>query len=201
MNNFKFNGQVEITVGLTSFCSFALTLHYLPNDGLAHKSTAVAIYIAFLFISVIPAMLDVVTGGPHYNGPYRQWPVVLFGVPHILFINPVATVLIVVSFIIQVRQTLDGSSSSLSVRGLAVQSLVFALLGVSWLLRVLWPPANMPTFYNSPIMNNYLLVGWAAVDHILFALGQAVLCFIICRRNITAAQRPVGETEPLLAGH
>jgi hypothetical protein len=31
-----------------------------------------------------------------------------------------------------------------------------------------------------------------------FALGQAVLCFIICRRNITAAQGPVGETEPLL---
>lgn len=38
------------------------------------------------------------------------------------------------------------------------------------------------------------------MDHLILALGQALLCFIVWRRGVNAAQGPAGETEPLLGG-
>ncbi|KAJ5200044.1 hypothetical protein N7491_009155 [Penicillium cf. griseofulvum] len=189
--------QVEIIV-LTSPDSFVLTLHYLP-DSQVHKGVALAIYSIFLLISIIPVLFDVITGGPYDKGAYRNWPLDIFRGFHIIFINPVVTLLIVISFVFQVRRSLQESSPCISVRGLAIQAFVFALLGMSWLLRVRWPTSDTSAYYDSSLVW-YRLVGWAAVDHLLFALGQAILCFIVWRYSTNAAQDPVGETEPLLNG-
>ncbi|KAJ5952238.1 uncharacterized protein N7479_010651 [Penicillium vulpinum] len=189
----------QMTVSYVLFLIyFALTLHYLP-DNRAHKYTAVAIYTVFLLISVIPELIDVITGGPHSNNSDRDFGLALFSVPHVMYINPVVTLLIIISFIFQAHKSWKESSACMSIRDLAIQALVFALLGVSWLLRLEWPPLNMPSFYQSRLAEVFCLVAWVPVDHFLFALGQALLCFVIWRRGVNAAHG-TGETEPLLGG-
>ncbi|KAJ5146648.1 uncharacterized protein N7515_001212 [Penicillium bovifimosum] len=189
----------QMTVSYVLFLIFfAFTLHYLPDD-VAHKLTALAVYSAFLFVSVFPELYYVITGGIYDNGPYRELPLSLFGGYHLIFVNPVVTLFMVISIIFQVRQTLQEPSSFMSVSVFAFQAFVFALLGVSWLLRIRWPPSGMPAFYRSPVLEMYRLVGWAAMDHLVYALWQALLCFIVWRRGVNSAQSPGGETEPLLA--
>ena len=64
---------------------FALTLHYLPNDNRVHKYTAVAIYITFLLISVIPEFIDIIAGDPHDTSSDRELLLAWFIIPHITF--------------------------------------------------------------------------------------------------------------------
>jgi hypothetical protein len=42
----------------------------------------------------------------------------------------------------------------------------------------------------------YQLVRWAAMDYLVHALRQALLCFIVWIRGVNSAQNPGGETEP-----
>lgn len=71
------------------------------------------------------------------------------------FINPVATLLIVISFVIMASCILQEPSPCMSLRGLATQVFVFTLLSVSWLLRVPRPLSDMPAYYDSPFVENY----------------------------------------------
>jgi hypothetical protein len=47
-------------------------------------------------------------------------------------------------------------------------------------------------------MKIYELVAWAAVDHLIFALEQALLCFVAWKRGVNAARDLERETAPLL---
>lgn len=183
---------------LINLCSFVLTLHYLPRDDLVHKGTALVIFIAFLLVSVIPELIDVIVGGPYDTNPDREFLLVWFGIPHITFINPVVTLSIIASFIIQIRRSLREKSLCLSVRILATQAVVFACLGASWFFRVLWPSSRIPAFFDSPFMEWYRQIGWPAVDHLIFSLGQAILCYITWRRTNGRTHSLSREREPLL---
>lgn len=60
----------------------------------------------------------------------------------------------------------------MGVRRLAIQAFIFASLSVSWLLRVQWPPSDIAAYYDSPFVEIYRLVGWAAVDHLILRLDR-----------------------------
>ncbi|OQE13975.1 hypothetical protein PENSTE_c040G05986 [Penicillium steckii] len=177
---------------------FALTLHYLPNDNRVHKYTAVAIYITFLLISVIPEFIDIIAGDPHDTSSDRELLLAWFIIPHITFVNPVVTLAISISFIIQIRRSLEEDSPCLSFRTLATQAIIFALLAISWPLRVSWPSDRIPAFFDSPLIEWYRQIGWPAVDHFVFAIGQAILCYVTRRRSIDTEDFLSGEREPLL---
>ncbi|KAJ5468181.1 hypothetical protein N7475_005933 [Penicillium sp. IBT 31633x] len=190
----------QMTISLVGFLIlFTFTL-YFPGDRLAHKCIALTIYTGFLFTGIIPELADVITGGPYVKDSDREFAAALLSGYHIFFVNPVVTIFIVVSFVIQTCRSLQHASSGMSVQGLGIQAFVFTLLGVSWLFRIRWPPSNMPSIYKSPILAMYTLVGWAPMDHLLFALGQAVLC-LVEKRRFRVVQDFAGETEPLLSGH
>ncbi|RFU80712.1 hypothetical protein TARUN_1481 [Trichoderma arundinaceum] len=159
------------------------------------------IYIAFLFISLIPVVVD--AAWPSHDADYHKWGLALFHGAHAFFIYPIIVTLILASFFPQRNQILQHPpgtpSSSLSLIGLAVQAVVFALLAMSWIWRLVFPWDEFvdgdPLFYG--LWTWYQTVGFVPVDHAAFALVQAALLAVAILH-----QRPWfagGESESLLA--
>lgn len=179
-----------------------MTLYFLPNDRLLHKCTALAIYSTFLLISVVPEIFDILSGIINDPKEDRRWLVAIFGGYHLYYINPDVTILMILSIFFQAYKILQGKSSALNLVGLMIQSIIFALLGVSFLLRLRHAPPDIPTPARSPFIKWYLCEGWAAVDHFIFAVGQVtLLCLSIWynrRRPVEEVPSREEETEPLL---
>ncbi|KAL6802776.1 hypothetical protein GGI42DRAFT_32187 [Trichoderma sp. SZMC 28013] len=153
--------------------------------------TVLSIYLAFLLLSVVPVIVD--AAWPSQDASSREWGLALFHGIHTMLINPIATILILAAFFSQRAEILQyppgTASSSLSLIGLAVQAVVFAVLALAWAWRFVFPGGG----YG---MTWYQLVGFVAVDHFAFALVQAALLAVavLHRGRIFTG----GETEPLL---
>lgn len=108
----------------------------------------------------------------------------------------------------QARLIRKWKCSGLSIVGLAIQTIVFALIGVLWLGRVKhYDGPGEPGVPGPPFAfyRWFIVSGWPAVDDLIFALVQGVLfCLAICtdRGRIRMDAGPVqdGESESLL-GH
>lgn len=117
-----------------------------------------------------------------------------------MFINPIVTIIGFASLFVQARVTRSRPSpGALSIVGLAIQAVVFAVVALYWPLRMTIPRE----FWNmSPLRSCitwYQLVGWAAVDNAVFAIVQAVLLWIAMRqRGGVQGMTTNGETTPLL---
>jgi hypothetical protein len=87
--------------------------------------------------------------------------------------------------------------------GLAVQAAVFALVAVSWVMRVQFPwellDGHKITF--GVLITWYEIVGWAAVDNAIFALVQIVLLWIVSHRSSQRIRAAGDESEPLLRAY
>lgn len=154
--------------------------------------TVLSIYLAFFLISLVPVVVD--AAWPSQDASSREWALALFHGIHTMLINPIVTILILASFFSQRAEILQHppgtASSSLSLVGLAVQAVVFAVLALAWAWRFVFPGGA------SIGMTWYQLVGFVAVDHIAFALVQAALLAVaVLHRGQSFAG---GETEPLL---
>lgn len=132
------------------------------------------------------------------TGSDRELLLAWFIIPHITFANPVVTLAILISFIILIRRSLQEESPCFNFRTLATQAIVFALLTISWLLRVSWTWDRIPAFFDSPLIEWYRQIRWPAIDHFVFAIGQAILCYVTWRRSIGREDFLSGEREPLL---
>ncbi|KAK0761854.1 hypothetical protein N5P37_004653 [Trichoderma harzianum] len=156
--------------------------------------TVLSIYLAFLLISLIPVVVD--AAWPTQDASSHEWAMALFHGIHTMLINPIVTILILASFFSQRAEILlhppGTASSSLSLVGLAVQAVVFAVLALAWAWRLLFPGGASVSYG----MTWYQLVGFVAVDHIAFALVQAALLAVaVLHRGQSFTG---GETEPLL---
>lgn len=99
-----------------------------------------------------------------------------------MFINPVVTVIGLVSVVAQVCEKSPRTSpEALSIAGLVMQLVVFTLVGISWLFRLTMPDDYWRMSSMRALMTWYQLVGWAAVDNLVFAFVQAILLFIVLR--------------------
>ncbi|KAL4928059.1 uncharacterized protein BDV17DRAFT_104301 [Aspergillus undulatus] len=180
---------------------FVLTLLYLSTDDLPQRGIVALIYIGFLMISVIPQFYEAIGGFDDLAKSELEWRLLFFVAGHLLIVNPVLTIVALVSAGLQARRILQGPiHSSLSVPGLAGQAAVFAVLAVSWVWRVVY--GGSPRFpADNAVLDWYFKFGWPVVGIAVFAIVQFVLLWVVIQRQrsvtVPFEER---ETEPLLGG-
>ncbi|KAL4746635.1 hypothetical protein BDW72DRAFT_197483 [Aspergillus terricola var. indicus] len=129
--------EVEMVDEAAGLELFALTLFYLPAEGLGQRGIAISIYIGFLMRSVIPQFYDALGGFDGLAKSEREWLLVFFVAGHLARVNPVLTVLALLSAAFQARRILQGPvANKFSAPSLAAQAIIFALVAVSWVWRV-----------------------------------------------------------------
>jgi hypothetical protein len=158
----------------------------------------VAIFVSFLAISLALVIFEISfpaegSGAPEQDG--RWFSEIFFGI-HSMLVNPVITLLGIISFLPQAREILSRRSpGALSIPGLAVQAVVFAAVALYWPWRM-----SMGSLRDIPwgsLISWYQLVGWAAVDNAVFAVVQAALLWVALHRR---GETIDGEAAPLLNG-
>jgi hypothetical protein len=183
-------------------------------------------YIAYFVVAIIPLFLcAIVLKADDDKSAYREWPVVLAFTPHMLWLTYVGTVLVIMATYRQAQAILhpDPSESqsqpalasesestsqvpfslkrnSLSVCVLAIQSMLFILLAVSWIFRVVFPPLpEGATWWDSRVVKLWFeMVGSIAVDNAVFGLGQGLLLFLLVRSGRGGGDGAAGEGEGVL---
>ncbi|KAL3427580.1 ATP synthase F0 [Phlyctema vagabunda] len=174
-----------VVVWLASLVLFAVCLVYAPSS--APKARAVAIYVAFLLISVVPLFVSALKPG---EGEDERWIDAIFYGVHSMLVNPLVTLGAAASLCFQWQE-----AAALSSTGLAAQAVVFAAVALSWISRVRFLE-YVGDEGRFPFVAWYQLVSWAVVDNGIFALVQAVL-FCLAKRHPSGLSV---EDEPLL-GH
>ena len=117
---------------------------------------------------------------------------------HQMFISPVATLIAVAALVAQAREIMGrNSSGALSITGLALQAIVFTLVGISWFFR--FRITDEEFWRMNPTraaIRWYQMVGWATINNLVFAFVQAVLLLVALGQGRTGHDE--GETAPLL---
>lgn len=82
--------------------------------------------------------------------------------------------------------------------GLAVQAVLFLLLGLTWPTRLAWGYSIFGRGFSSW----FQMVGYVPFDYMIFALVQAILFYVAVRHNGWHArvdeEDPTSERDPLL---
>ena len=151
----------------------------------------ITIYIAFLLISLAPVIFESALPPSGTNPNHdRRWVSAVFSYTHCILVSPIVTAIAVAALFPQARETWSRSDpGALSVRALAAQAIVFAVVAFCWSLRMTLPLGVV-------FITWYQLVGWAAVDNLVFAIVQAVLWWISRRTGLSGFIE--GETTPLI---
>ncbi|TID00315.1 hypothetical protein CH35J_005075 [Colletotrichum higginsianum] len=162
------------------FSSLSLFLNSLRHTAerdhrRGHRRAVAAIYLVFLLISLVPVALDVLQ--PPTRSESRRWTEEILLLAHHLLILPLSTILTVAAAVPQARAMLctRPETSALSLPCLAAQAVVFALVAISWMVRVEYPP-YLPSWGEW-----YRLIGWPVVNNGLFASVQGVLLLVALR--------------------
>ncbi|EIT77531.1 hypothetical protein AO1008_02849 [Aspergillus oryzae 100-8] len=188
--------QLAVTWGLSSTLFF-FAISYYPAC-VRRKAFIVGIYIAFLSLSLLAAILCVLADPCGANCGSQRWDYGIFLGSHLIFVNPVVTLLALAALPAQLQELKWHGHAALSLTGLASQAVIFAVLSLSWLFRVR-VYYNLSDFFRTwgSFISWYQLVGWAAVDHLVFAVVQGILFLIVLKRKRTVTAE--GENEPLLS--
>ncbi|KAF2106050.1 hypothetical protein BDV96DRAFT_339262 [Lophiotrema nucula] len=144
-----------------------------------NRTVVVAIYVGFALVSLGPVILELLP--PPQSDPLggRRWFSAFVAVLHVYLLGPVVTLLAFVALFPQIREirTRPGPSV-LSPLGLAIQALLFAVVALSWLVRMVLPIPLESIPWDRllhVLVVWYQLVGWAAVDNFAYAFVQTVL--------------------------
>lgn len=118
---------------------------------------------------------------------------------HTIYINPIVTIICFASLFPQARETLSRPSpGTLSITGLAIQAVIFAVVALYWP----WRTSPSREHFDLPPLQKFItwyqLDGWATVDNAVFAFVQAVLLWIAMRRRSGVQAVTTDETTPLL---
>ncbi|KAF5855659.1 hypothetical protein ETB97_008832 [Aspergillus alliaceus] len=187
--------QLAVTWGLSSTLFF-LSVFYSPAR-LGRKTFIVGIYIAFLSISLLAAVLYILTNPCGSSRGNECLLDAIFLGSHLIFVNPVVTILAIAALPAQLQELKRHRHAVLSLVGLASPTMIFAVLGLSWVFRVRLDQNLSDIFWTwGTFISWYQLVGWAAVDNLAFAVVQGILFLVVLRRKRTAMAE--GENEPLL---
>lgn len=180
--------------------SFIVCIVFYPRDRpYTVPASASVLYTSYLFISLVPIIVVAASPGSKED---RKWFDALFTGFHIVFFNPPITILGVVSVYPQAREIWrrprGSGPGALSLMGLAVQAVLFLLLGLTWPARLAW---GYPIFGRG-FSSWFQMVGYVPFDYIIFALVQAILLCVAVRRNgwqvSVDDEHPASERDPLL---
>ncbi|KAL0944847.1 uncharacterized protein CTRU02_202734 [Colletotrichum truncatum] len=148
------------------------------------------IYICFLCVSLIPMVVDAIYANS--RSERRQYARDAFLFAHYLGFLPVSSILTLAAVIPQAREIRrrQGRPGALSLPSLAAQSVISAILAISWMIRVKYPP-YLPSWDGW-----YRLIGWPVVNNGLSAFVQGALLW----RALCSSSNDVqnGEMQPLL---
>lgn len=176
---------------------------YFPSDCRSgSKPFIVVAYAVFSLVSIVPIFYDYLAPptddscgdwGPEFC---RNMIEGMFYYLHLVIINKGIPVLLIVALFLQARQMLlRPEARALSRIGLAAQAVVFAIVAVSWTMRVKVPndSTGKRSWYDE--------IGWVVVDNVIFAVAQGLLLCISWRRTATRISKvEEGEREPLVRG-
>lgn len=90
----------------------------------------------------------------------------------------------------------NAADNALSVRGLAVQAVVFLLVAVSFVWRMRIPDEELDEHFLVNLRMWYGTVGWATINTLIFAVPQGVLAWIAWRHKGDGGE--IGERSALL---
>jgi hypothetical protein len=163
------------------------------NPAHRFKGEIIAAYLLFL-VSAAPLF----TMSPMTGRGMDDLNIDIFHDFHSVIVNPIVTLGGMLSLFFQIQK-----AHTMSLKGLAIQGVVFALVALSWIARVKFPPiGEFPITRLTPgtIRTWYELVGWPAVDNIIFAITQLILlCATKYQKRPLARNHNLPEEEPLLA--
>jgi hypothetical protein len=162
--------------------------------------------MAFLLISVIPVLVDAIAASP--GDQIHNWDLAVFGAMHIRVVNPVVNTLGLVGLYIQAgvvkTKPADSGPGTLSMAGLAAQTVVFSILAVSWLGRLPfpWKELEVGTVDWAALKLWFGLVGFVPFDYAVFAVGQSMLLWLAVRnrRHRREVLEVCGDDEEPLLG-
>ncbi|KAE8376157.1 hypothetical protein BDV26DRAFT_305782 [Aspergillus bertholletiae] len=189
--------QLAVTWSLSSTLFFFGVICSPAHNG--RKTFILGIYLTFLSISLLAAVAYVLINPCGASCGSNGWVTAIFLGSHLIFVNPVVTLLAIAALPAQLRVLKQHEHTALSLIGLASQAVIFTVLGFSWLFRVRLD-YNLSDFFRTwgSFTSWYQLVGWVAVDNLIFAAVQGILLLVVLRRKKMAITE--GENEPLL-GH
>ncbi|KAF6816608.1 pq loop repeat protein [Colletotrichum plurivorum] len=177
-------------LGAVWLCSLVLFVLYLVYSRRRDAWVfAWTVYALYLFVSIIPAVLLAIYPSPRQTRD-------LFLLAHSLILLPTSTALLIFGAATQTREITRRrrfGPDGLSLPGLVAQAVVFALVAISWVFRVQYPP------YAPSWDGWYRLVGWPVVGNGTFALIQGVLVWVAIRLPEEAEEGEL-ESRPLLQG-
>ncbi|KAI9890438.1 MAG: hypothetical protein M1814_003922 [Vezdaea aestivalis] len=169
------------------FLSLILTSPPRPTQ----KCSVVTIYITVLLLSLSPVITESTLHAPNQEpGEYSRWFSAIYSGIAFMFVNPVITLLALVASVPQVRELRSRAEiGALSIPGLAVQAVVFILVGLYWPFRMGIRPQYWRLEPGRVWVYWYQRVGWAAVDNLVFAIVQAVVLWTALRQRGTGFWR------------
>ncbi|KAJ5767250.1 uncharacterized protein N7511_004866 [Penicillium nucicola] len=189
-------------VWLLQLLLFILCLWLPSYNGIGHKLGALTVYIFFTLISIVPLFIDALDHdifGPRGSSD-RNWAEALYSGGHLLFLNPIVTIVAIGAFFYQaraIRAPPIGDLQAVSIEGLLTQGVVFAVVAISWTMRVKFLDLSLGDIIaHGGLFSWYELVGWAAVDNAVFAIVQISL-FCLARKY-GGVKMNDAEREPLL---
>ena len=113
----------------------------------------------------------------------RDWPSTLLEYFWPFLIGPAIQLLGVAAFVAQARRVKQGSDSAPSIQSLAIQAVVYLLVGISFLYRYSIPPEELDEHFIVNLRSWYWRWGWATINNVVFALGQGMLTWPMSRRE------------------
>lgn len=162
--------------------SFIVCIVYYWHENRSRAEPYAVFYALLLIISIIPVVIDAIADDGQNSDPAfgRLLLLVAFSWVHLFFIIPLVTLLCLLAAYSQAREILARPSGSgtgaLSVVGVALQTVVFAVLAATWY------PGRLPyTTSNPDIIIWYYLVGFVPMNHAFVALEHGLLLVAVVR--------------------
>lgn len=163
----------------------------LPPHRPATSKVAVTAYLCFLAITLFPAFAQALIPWDDRE----MLSAILVGTM-LYLLAPIVQLLGFAAMRVQAREMMaSGSVGALSIPGLVIQAVVFLLVGISLLFRLKPPAEELDNHWIVNARDWYWKVGWATLNNIIFALGQAVLACIAWHYNRMGSS----ESQPLLS--
>jgi hypothetical protein len=151
-----------------------LSVYYPPKGPL---KVVISSYGGALILLLVPLFIflwDSATGHVDYEGGVFAAFAFYFAC-----LVPISTGLIVISFHPQKKAIqAHGPSSTLNTKTLILQSILFPLLGISWLKQFPVSDGTWQLPLPQALLRWYLSTGWSAVDSFVFAIVQGYLYWL-----------------------